>query len=173
MINNVSMMSQIRMASGGENGPLHVATGRYRDALTRAWLARVRSLLTGRPRRLLSLDEMRRGRAVRERHYAGLQQVPLSRICGSEGRHDDFDADMNPIKGHNKARWLRVAVARLSDVPLPPVSLIQVGDLYLVRDGHHRVSVAHAWGQESIEAEVTVWDLAPLPATARQLAHAL
>ena len=39
----------------------------------------------------------------------------------------------------------------------PPVELIQVGDLYFVRDGHHRISVARAMGQEAIEAKVTAW----------------
>jgi hypothetical protein len=46
------------------------------------------------------------------------------------------------------------------DVPLPPVSLIQVGDRFYVRDGHHRVSVARALGQQYIEADITVWELA-------------
>ena len=47
---------------------------------------------------------------------------------------------------------------------LPPVALIQVGHLYFVRDGHHRISVARALGQETIDAEVTVWDVACPPA---------
>jgi hypothetical protein len=47
---------------------------------------------------------------------------------------------------------------------LPPVVLVQVGDVYFVRDGHHRISVARALGQLDIEAEVTVWEVAgPLP----------
>jgi hypothetical protein len=47
---------------------------------------------------------------------------------------------------------------------LPPVELVQIGDFYFVRDGHHRISVARAMGQEHIEAEVTVWDVVgPLP----------
>jgi hypothetical protein len=41
---------------------------------------------------------------------------------------------------------------------LPPVELIQVGDVFFVRDGHHRVSVARAMGQEYAEAEVTIWE---------------
>jgi hypothetical protein len=46
--------------------------------------------------------------------------------------------------------------------PLPPVELIQVGDVYFVRDGHHRISVARMMGQDSIDAEVTVWETAGL-----------
>jgi hypothetical protein len=38
---------------------------------------------------------------------------------------------------------------------MPPVSLYKVGDLYFVRDGHHRVSVAKSLGREDIDAYVT------------------
>jgi hypothetical protein len=53
-----------------------------------------------------------------------------------------------------------VAEAMYMGVPLPPVHLIQVGDVYFVRDGHHRISVAKALGQTQIEANVTVWNVA-------------
>ena len=42
---------------------------------------------------------------------------------------------------------------------LPPVSLAQVGDIYFVKDGHHRISVARALGQKAIEAKVVVWQV--------------
>jgi hypothetical protein len=38
---------------------------------------------------------------------------------------------------------------------MPPVDLVRVGQLYFVRDGHHRVSVARALGHTDIEALVT------------------
>jgi hypothetical protein len=37
--------------------------------------------------------------------------------------------------------------------------LIQVGEAYFVRDGHHRISVARAFGYKTIEAEITVWNV--------------
>jgi hypothetical protein len=44
------------------------------------------------------------------------------------------------------------------------VELVQVGDVYFVRDGHHRISVALALGQRDVEAEVTLWQVTgPLP----------
>ena len=59
---------------------------------------------------------------------------------------------------------MSVAGAQLQDVPLPPVDLIQVGDRYFVRDGHHRISVARTLGQHFVEAEVTVYQMSgPLP----------
>jgi hypothetical protein len=49
-------------------------------------------------------------------------------------------------------------------VALPPVALVQIGDFYFVLDGHHRISVAQAYGQRDIEARVTAWRVSgPLP----------
>jgi len=119
----------------------------------RRWLW---SLVTGRSRRLLSLAEVRAGSTL-TRHDAGVRTVPIERIRGSESRSADFDCDFNPLKSHSEKRWLRVARAWQEGKPLPPIKLIQVGDIYFVRDGHHRVSVARTLGVRSIEAEVTVW----------------
>lgn len=101
--------------------------------------------------------------------------MAIERILGSEGRSSDFDRDFNPLRDHNKGRWLGVAAARQRGKPLPPVALIQVGDVYFVQDGHHRISVARALGQWAIEASVVVWQVdGPLPweraATAQSLA---
>jgi hypothetical protein len=50
---------------------------------------------------------------------------------------------------------------------LPPVALVQVGESYYCLDGHHRISVAHAFQQQDIEAKVTVWQVeGPLPGAA-------
>jgi hypothetical protein len=50
---------------------------------------------------------------------------------------------------------------------------VQIGNLYFVRDGHHRISVARALGQRSIEAKVTVWQVTgPLPWQAGAAAQA-
>ena len=138
-------------------------------------MGKVWSALTGRSRRLLDLPTVEAAQTVRGRHYVGAQTVPLDQIRGSEGRCHDFDQDFAPLQEHNKGRWLSVAAARLINVTLPPVELIQVGDVYFVRDGHHRVSVARALGEIEIDAVVTVWEIAALsfpyrPVVARQLA---
>lgn len=67
---------------------------------------------------------------------------------------DSGDCSFYPVRDHNQGRWLGVATARQEEKSLPPVELIQVGDVYFVRDGHHRISVARALGQPVIEAEV-------------------
>ncbi len=117
------------------------------------------SVLSRRPHRLLDLNDL----CCRTCHqsYAGLQTVSLARIAGSEGRGRDFDTAFRPLNLRSRERWIRVALATLQATAMPAVQLIQVGDIYYVRDGHHRISVAIAWGQAFIDAEVTVWDAAP------------
>jgi hypothetical protein len=85
--------------------------------------------------------------------------VQISKIKGSEGRSDDFDCDFNPIQTRTIHRWMSVATARYEGMSLPPVELIQVDEDYFVRDGHHRISVARAFGEVYIDAEVTVLEL--------------
>jgi hypothetical protein len=80
--------------------------------------------------------------------------IPIEKIVGSEGRVQDFDHDFHPLTDHTEQRWISIAVARRQGKSLPPVELIQVGEEYYVRDGHHRVSVARALGQQEIEAHI-------------------
>lgn len=80
--------------------------------------------------------------------------VPCEAIVGSESRNADFDNQFNPLKAHLVQRWIGIAMARLAGVELPPVELIQDGNEYYVRDGHHRISVAKMMGQLEIEAVI-------------------
>jgi hypothetical protein len=81
---------------------------------------------------------------------------------GSEGRSGDFDCDFNPMHYRSMDRWVSVAVARSSGAALPDIELIQLGEDYFVRDGHHRISVARAFRQEYIDAKVIVLELEPV-----------
>lgn len=134
------------------------------------------SLLTRRPRRLLDLREVERACHIRGRCYAGTQPVNLAGIRGSAGRCRDYDDEFHPLLGEHSSRWLSIACAQRMQVPLPPVKLIRVGDVYFVEDGHHRISVARALGQQEIDAEVVVWHVeGPLPwdgASAQPMARA-
>ena len=117
------------------------------------------SALTGHSRRLLTLDEIRATCAICDNPNVGIRNVPMCQIRGTESRAGDFDRDFNPLRDHNQGRWQRIAAARQRGKALPPVDLVQVGDLYFVRDGHHRISVAQALGQQDIEAKVVVWQV--------------
>lgn len=129
----------------------------YQHACTLGWLGQMRAALTGKPRHLLNLAEIEVNYPAGNRYSAGIQAVPLRQIRGSQGRCQDFDLNFYPLRDHLKSRWLRVATAWRLGIALPPVELVQVGDIYYVRDGHHRISVARALGQMEIYAEVRVW----------------
>jgi hypothetical protein len=136
----------------------------YAHARSQAWWGQLRSALARRSGDLLTLAEIDASGTPGTRRYTGRQIVPISHIRGSQGRVHDFDRDFYPLQDHNKDRWLRVAGARQRGKPLPPVDLIQVGSIYFVQDGHHRISVARTLGEQDIEAEVTVWQVSgPLP----------
>lgn len=94
--------------------------------------------------------------------YVGKQLVAISQIRGSasKGRSHDFDANFRPLNPHNEARWQSVYGARQRGLKLSPVMLIQVGRVYFVEDGHHRISVAKARGEQAIEAKVSIWRVA-------------
>jgi hypothetical protein len=129
----------------------------YRKSHNQAWLHKMWSKLTGNPDGLLDLSIASKIFGPYSAHDGGTQTVLVEQIRGSEGRCADFDADFRPLRKHNRERWQDIAVAHQMGRLLPPVELIQVGDAYFVRDGHHRVSVARTFGQTYIEAHVTVW----------------
>lgn len=81
--------------------------------------------------------------------------VPLENIVGSVGRYRDFTRNFLPRAGVNEERWTRLDAALNSMEGFPPVELFKIGEVYFVRDGNHRVSVARANGSTHIEAFVT------------------
>ena len=85
----------------------------------------------------------------------GLQVVSLDAIVGTVDRAVDFDRGFRPTSARLRSRWERIAAAQRRGEALPPISLFQVGELYFVRDGHHRVSVAKSLGRDDIDAYVT------------------
>jgi hypothetical protein len=84
----------------------------------------------------------------------GIQVIPVDRIVGSVDKVRDFDPQFRPRSGSSRRRWERIAEAARRGEPLPPIDVYQVGDMYFVRDGHHRVSVYRALELPSIEADV-------------------
>jgi hypothetical protein len=85
----------------------------------------------------------------------GLRTIPLSRIVGSVDSMRDFDRQFRPTSSRVRDRWERLALAQRRGESVPPIDVYQVGDLYFVADGHHRVSIALATGQKTIDAFVT------------------
>ncbi|MCE0766136.1 chromosome partitioning protein ParB [Pseudonocardia kujensis] len=90
-----------------------------------------------------------------ERRLPGIQVVDLDTVVGSVDRTTDFDRWFRPRSRHSRERWERLARAQRRGETIPPVDLYRVGGLHFVRDGHHRVSVAHALGLRTIDALIT------------------
>ncbi|HEX5899627.1 MAG TPA: hypothetical protein VFY32_09525 [Solirubrobacteraceae bacterium] len=69
-------------------------------------------------------------------------------------RAAQFDRDFRPTS-RVRARWQSIWMAEQRGTVLPPISVVEVGDAYAIRDGHHRVSVARARGALIIDAMVS------------------
>jgi hypothetical protein len=113
------------------------------------------TLLNPERHELLSFEEVRKLIKPRGESYRGMQVIPISKIVGSEGRYRDFSKAFLPRKDYMRGRWENIDRAHLRDVFLPPIKLYEVGGVYFVRDGNHRVSVGRSQGVEAIDAEVT------------------
>jgi hypothetical protein len=85
----------------------------------------------------------------------GLRTIPLDHIVGSVDSMRDFDRRFRPTSNRVRERWERLALAQRRGESIPPIDVYQVGDLYFVEDGHHRVSIALAMGEKTIDAYVT------------------
>jgi hypothetical protein len=86
---------------------------------------------------------------------ARLLEIPLDAIRGTTepNRAAQFDHEFRPA-ALTRCRWQSVWLAFHRGATLPPISVIQVGDDYAIRDGHHRVSVAKTLGAPTIRAVV-------------------
>ena len=126
----------------------------YSTARTKALFNSLRARLAGRPNRLLSYDEIKDKLHLGGSGYGGIRSVPVRSIIGSVDRYRDFDRAFLPAQAFTGDRWKAINRAFYRDEALPPIKLYQVGDVYFVLDGHHRVSVARQHGVEFIDAEV-------------------
>ena len=136
----------------------------FERALLKGFWRRVENWLLGRPSELLSFHEVRQRLPLRGQRDLGLQQVRVDAIIGSVGRWRDFDRAFFPTGAATRDRWIAISRARYADVGLPPVELYRLGEVYFVKDGNHRVSVARERGQPVVDAYVTEIDV-PLPLT--------
>ena len=130
----------------------------FNRARRRQVLARLAGWLRGQPghvRRILVLDEVVAALGWRGEHYLGLQTIPLDTVAGTVDSRRDFDRRFRPTSNRVRQRWERLDLAQRRGVFLPPIDVYRVGDLHFVIDGHHRVSVAVATGNKTIEAHVT------------------
>jgi len=131
------------------------ATQDFNRARNRATLSRIQHFLNADKDKLLSFNDVKEILKPKNEVYRGMQAVPISKIVGSEGRYRDFTKYFLPRREFLRHRWQNVDLAQIRDIPLPAIQLYEIGGVYFVRDGNHRVSVFRSQGGEVIDAEVT------------------
>jgi hypothetical protein len=126
----------------------------YDRARRKAFLHDLVSFFTREPHTLISYADVRDRVTLEGESYRGMQEVPVDQIVGSVDRFRDFDRSFLPKRKNTANRWKSIDRAYYQDVVLPPIQLYKVGDIYFVKDGNHRVSVARERGVAFIDAEV-------------------
>jgi hypothetical protein len=127
----------------------------FRRARRRAGLRELLARIRGESNELFSYADVMR--QLRGRVFATptLKEIPLEMIRGSVGRYREFTREFLPRSDQQEERWARVKHAVTGLAGLPPIDVYQIGEVYFVKDGNHRVSVAREMGLEKIEAYVT------------------
>jgi len=131
------------------------ASSDFSRARGKAILSQIQHFLNTDRNKLLSFYDVKDILKPKNEFYHGNKTVPIKLIVGSEGRYRDFNKYFLPRKEHLRHRWQSVDEAHIKDIILPSIQLYEIGGVYFVRDGNHRVSVAMSQGVEFIDAEVT------------------
>jgi len=127
----------------------------FRQARRRAILESLVARLKGAPDDLLSFDDVRQKLKAQGVTPRGLREIPLAAVVGSVGRYTDFNRHFLPRNRADESRWARVRAAMQEGQELPPIEVYQIGQVYFVKDGNHRVSVARELRLTHIAALVT------------------
>lgn len=123
----------------------------------RAFWRALQATLTGRSRRLPSLDAVLAAAGAEGRSFGGVHEIPLNAIVGSASsaaKTGDFAPGFLPVTRRLRSRWTRIYREMVEGDELPPIDVYKVGEGYYVIDGHNRVSVARSLGRETINARV-------------------
>src|SRR6516225_737367 len=104
---------------------------------------------------ILPFDEVVAALGMRGERRLGLQTIRLDTVVGTVDSSRDFDRRFRPTSGRVRERWERLDLAQRRGESLPPIDVYRIGELHFVKDGHHRVSIALATGQTTIDAYVT------------------
>jgi len=132
---------------------------KFESARFSAFFQDLRRHLFNQPEdQLWNFDDVKSRLRLQNPLYRGLQDIPIDRIVGSVGRYHDFTREFMPRHRDMQDRWSRVYAQMHSMEGVPPIDVYQVDDVYFVRDGNHRVSIARQLGYDTIQAHVTEID---------------
>ena len=91
----------------------------------------------------------------RSEYYVGLRTIRLDTVVGTVEEVRGFDRRFRPASDRERECWELLDLAERHGTAIPSIEVYRVGGLHFVKDGHHRVSVAIATGQQMIDADVT------------------
>lgn len=140
----------------------------FNRARRKAFVQDTIAKISGHNLDLLSFEEV--VSKLKLRHKAtierGLQDIPLDQIAGSCGRYTDFTRTFIPRRaGRDKERWRQIYTLATTGQGFPPILVYKIDQVYFVKDGNHRVSVARELGWKTIQAMVselpTIFELKP------------
>jgi hypothetical protein len=118
----------------------------------------VLSRLRGQDNGILRLDDVVAVVPIQGESYQGVEDIPVDRIIGTENRGDDYSRAFLPLKRSLSGRWMQLHQLLAHTEFDEPISVIEAGGSYFVRDGNHRVSVAQSLGRTFLNAIVTRYD---------------
>lgn len=125
----------------------------FSNARRRAQRDAISARLTGRDTSLLPFDAIRTELRQQSPLYRGLREVPLDEIVGSVGRYKDLSRKFLPLTDAMRERFVRITSLAITE-GWPPIELFQIGGVYFVKDGNHRVAAARELEFPSIESHV-------------------
>lgn len=146
--------------------PLHInaesiayirSESEFNRARVKAFLQMIMGLIKGHKLHLLSFDEIVEKLRLKQSVYKGLQDIPIDNIGGSTGRYEDFTRHFLPRTSdkRDKERWRNIYTLAVTGKGFPPIDVYKIDQVYFVKDGNHRVSVARELGWETIQGFVT------------------
>jgi hypothetical protein len=152
---------EVRIEQDGYQGIWNrwiLAVKDFRRARSLASRERIIARLSGRSAELICYEDVPKRLRDARITSRGLRDIPIDAIVGSVGRCTDFTRRFMPLRDDSEARWARVEQAWQDLTGLPPIEVYQIGDVYFVVDGNHRVSVARQFGLSHIEAHVAEFE---------------
>ncbi|MGD2178936.1 MAG: hypothetical protein PVG71_14075 [Anaerolineae bacterium] len=128
----------------------------FRRARRQAELESLLARLSGKSVDLLCYDDVQDKMHGTRAPRSELRDIELDRIVGSVGRCTDFTRSFLPLQDSDERRWARADLKMDELSGLPPIEVYELGGVYFVQEGHHRVSVARHSGATHLQAHVTM-----------------
>lgn len=125
----------------------------FKVARRKAALEKFWSTLSGSSNHLINFQQIESQLDYDHIENLGEMEIPLDSIVGTVNRQNDFTRKFFPRSAVDPRRWQRVYNAM--DKQNLPIEVYQVGEVYVVLDGNHRVSIARQRGHTHIRANVT------------------